>query len=390
MKSLHVQSTPTVWPILLPSFHAEDFHAQFIFDGDFEKLVNELSRFSLACVLPGTETGVELADRLSEHFKLPTNGTRLSSARRNKYEMVEAVRASGLQAAKQFCSSDIGELIKWFDNSGLKKVVVKPLNSAGTDKVAVCTNGTEIGNAAREIIGHTNMLGLLNEKVLLQEFLDGTEFFLNTVSRDGQHHFTDIWRYKKRSINGHDCVYDCNELLPDEGEPSKTLREYVLGVLDALDVRNGPAHTEAILTPAGPVLVELGARLDGLSVPSVNQAAIGFGPLDLTVDAYIDEAAFAKKSSQPFPLLKNALTVYLTSYQEGTVEAIPGEEILRSLPSFFQMRLRAKTGSPIKLTTNYFTAPGFFTLVHEDKKVILQDYERIRRLEREGKIFSIA
>jgi len=36
------------------------------------------------------ESGVELADTLSEQLKLPSNGTKLSRARRDKYEMVEA------------------------------------------------------------------------------------------------------------------------------------------------------------------------------------------------------------------------------------------------------------------------------------------------------------
>jgi len=383
---LHVQSTPTIWPVLLPSFRPDDFQAKFVYD---ENVLSVLKTYDIACVVPGTETGVELADELSEKLGVPTNGTGLSQARRNKYVMIETVRRAGLPAARQLCAATSAELVTWFRESGLSKVVVKPLNSAGTDRVAVCTTEEEVEAAARAILGQVNMLGLASDQALIQEFLSGTEFFLNTVSREGQHHFTEIWRYKKRSINGHDCVYDCNELLPYEGDLSQTLREYTLSVLDALKIGYGPAHTEVMLTSEGPVLVETGTRLDGLSVPAVNEAAVGYGPLDLTADAYLDGEAFARKSARPFPLHQHALTVYLTSYQAGTLEAIPGEKILRELPSFFQLRLRAKPGSAIKLTTDYFTAPGFFTLVHKNKDILLDDYERIRRLEREGKIFTI-
>lgn len=386
---LHVQTTRVIWPILLPTFRPDDFHAKLVFEGNLEKLVSELKAYPIACIVPGTETGVELADALSEKLGVSSNGTRRSIARRNKYEMVEAVRQAGLPAARQLCTSSAEELVAWFRDSGLGKVVVKPLNSAGTDRVAVCTSAAEVKAAAEAILGQVNMLGLASNEAMIQEFLDGTEYFLNTVSREGKHHFTEIWRYKKRSINGHDCVYDCNELLPYDGEISRSLREYVLGVLGALDMKYGPAHTEVMMTKTGPVLVELGARLDGLSVPAVNEACVGYGPLDLTADAYLDAESFARKTATPYPLLKHGLTVYFTSYLAGTVEAIPGEDIVKALPSFFQMRLRVKPGSSIKLTTDYFTAPGFFTLVHEDKDVILQDYERIRRLEREGKIFSV-
>jgi len=386
---VHVQTTADIWPILLPTFRPDDFKAKLTFAGDLEKLVRDLAAYPVACVVPGTETGVELADALSERLGVATNGTEKSRARRNKYEMVEAVRSAGLPAARQLCASRTEDLVAWFNKSGLTKVVVKPLNSAGTDRVAVCTTAAEVEAAGKAILGQVNMLGLAGTDALIQEFLDGTEYFLNTVSREGKHHFTEIWRYKKRSINGHDCVYDCNELLPYDDETSKKLREYVLGVLGALEMKNGPAHTEVMMTSKGPVLVELGARLDGLSVPAVNEACVGYGPLDLTADAYLDAEAFARKSATPFPLLKHGLTVYFTSYVTGTVEEIPGEAIVRALPSFFQMRLRVKPGSTIKLTTDYFTAPGFFTLVHQDKNVILNDYELIRRLEQEGKIFSV-
>jgi hypothetical protein len=47
-------------------------------------------------VIPGAETGVELADQLSSRLGLRTNGTAKSIARRNKYYMGETVRATGI------------------------------------------------------------------------------------------------------------------------------------------------------------------------------------------------------------------------------------------------------------------------------------------------------
>ena len=51
--------------------------------------------FPILAVIPGAETGVELADRLSHRLKLRSNGEVGSFARRNKYAMGEAVRAAG-------------------------------------------------------------------------------------------------------------------------------------------------------------------------------------------------------------------------------------------------------------------------------------------------------
>jgi len=46
-------------------------------------------------VLAGAETGVELADQLSELLGLRSNGTGHSEERRNKFAMGEAVRHAG-------------------------------------------------------------------------------------------------------------------------------------------------------------------------------------------------------------------------------------------------------------------------------------------------------
>lgn len=51
--------------------------------------------FSVIAVIPGAETGVELADQLSHRMGLRSNGINKSLARRNKYHMGESVRAAG-------------------------------------------------------------------------------------------------------------------------------------------------------------------------------------------------------------------------------------------------------------------------------------------------------
>jgi hypothetical protein len=57
--------------------------------------------FPIIAVIPGGETGVELADRLSNRMGLRTNGETASLARRNKFYMGEAVRNAGVRAVKQ-------------------------------------------------------------------------------------------------------------------------------------------------------------------------------------------------------------------------------------------------------------------------------------------------
>lgn len=381
-RCLHVQTTDPIWKVLLPTFRPEDFEKHLIYRESVAELAYALQPFDPICVIPGTETGVELADALSERLDLPTNGTLKSPARRNKYLMIETLRRAGIPVARQIKSSECQEILDWVQAEELDRIVIKPIHSAGTDRVAICHTREQIEAAFDAILGKTNMLGLADTEVLAQEFLEGTEYFLNTVSCQGEHHFTDIWRYQKRSINGRDCVYDRNDLRPPSESTETVLRRYVTSVLQALDIHFGPAHAEVILTRRGPMLVEIGTRLDGLSVPDLNRKCVGYSPLDLTVDAYTNPEAFFNTTAKPYSMDYYAYTVYLTSYHSGKVKAIPGEEKLRSLSSLFQMRLRIKPGSLLTPTIDYFTAPGFLSLVHSDPDVLESDYQTIRNLEK--------
>jgi hypothetical protein len=51
------------------------------------------------------------------------------------------------------------------------------------------------------------MLGLPNQILVLQEFLEGQEYVVDTVTRDGIHKVVAIWQYDKRSVNGAHFVY---------------------------------------------------------------------------------------------------------------------------------------------------------------------------------------
>lgn len=71
--------------------------------------------FKILAVIPGAETGVELADQLSYRLNLRTNGISGSLARRNKYYMGEKVRSAGVRAVKQQMVTTLEELTAFLD-----------------------------------------------------------------------------------------------------------------------------------------------------------------------------------------------------------------------------------------------------------------------------------
>ena len=82
------------------------------------------------------------------------------------------------------------------------RAVVKPVDGAASEGVHICSSPAEVRSAFAELQGSTNVLGLENTQVLLQEYLKGEEFVVDTVSRSGVHKCVAIWKYDKRMYIG--------------------------------------------------------------------------------------------------------------------------------------------------------------------------------------------
>src|SRR5579859_8182420 len=109
-------------------FHPENFAHVHAFDGDLALLAKELRSYQPICVIPGMETGVELADALADQVVPGTgNVLELSAARRDKCVMAHTVQAAGIPVPRQTCSADPDEIDRWLRDTGLhgQRLVVK-------------------------------------------------------------------------------------------------------------------------------------------------------------------------------------------------------------------------------------------------------------------------
>lgn len=386
MPVVHVQSSPRLPDFYARAFRAGDFVENVVHDGDLEATAAAVGAHDPAFVVVGAEPGVPLADALSERLGLPSNGSELSAARRDKNAMGEALRDAGLRTAEALKTADAGEAVAWAAGRGGAPVVVKPLDSAGTDGVSICDGPAAITAAFAVNLGRPNALHGANEELLVQELLEGTQLFVNSVSWDGVHHVSEVWRDNKLRA-GANFIYDYEELLPRHGEQQDQVVPYVESVLDALGIRYGPAHTEVMLTATGPVLVESGARMHG-SVPDEIVDRCTPSHQTLTAEAYLDPHAVARRAQRPYELAAGAYCVMLISRHEGRIVSDAGLREIEALPSFAGTISMLGPGDMLKRTIDLFSCPGIIYLVDPDRRQLKTDYDRIRELDAEGAVFE--
>ena len=92
-------------------------HHDFVATYDFASLAikgieRELAKFDVEFAIAGTDSGIEIADLLSERLNLPKrNDFALFGTRRDKFLMIDRVRAMNLPAPWQFKANSLEEAI---------------------------------------------------------------------------------------------------------------------------------------------------------------------------------------------------------------------------------------------------------------------------------------
>lgn len=126
----------------------------------------------------------------------------LAAARRDKELMMRALRAAGVSCPDSKSVSTAAALAGFLDGAPAYPLVVKPRNSAGTDGCTVCPDRATAEAAFTRVIGERNLIGEVNESVLVQEFLAGNQYVVNTVSMAGRHLLTEVYGERIDRIDG--------------------------------------------------------------------------------------------------------------------------------------------------------------------------------------------
>ncbi|HET8684435.1 MAG TPA: ATP-grasp domain-containing protein, partial [Micromonosporaceae bacterium] len=347
-----------------------------------EPTVTALAALRPVAVLAGQEPGVPLADALSERMGLASNGSALSAARRDKFRMIETVAAAGLRCARQHVADGPEPVVAWAEREGYP-VVVKPLSSASTDNVSICHDARQVREAAQRVLGALDIFGLPNRRVLVQSYLDGVEYIVDTVSVDGQRYVCGVWEYEKTVIGNGSNIYDKDVLKGPDEAPVPELVAYVDRVLDALGIRHGPVHAEVIMTPEGPALVELGARLNGNMNPGFHDTCLGANQADLTALAYARPSEFLDRfAGRVYTKRQEAMVHNTATMLSGEVTGVDQDTVDRidALPTVHLVSVKVLPGKRIRPTVDLLSSPLRIFMTGPDTAGLRADHKIIQDL----------
>lgn len=396
----------------------EDFAAVIVHESD-EMLEDTVSQIlavttNIVAVMCGSEHGVLLEDAIADAlrnalgvFHIKSSGLVDRQTKVDKHAQANIIRKAGLAAVREKLAYNAEDVAHFLEEVGgsHKSFVVKPQTGAGSVGVTFCDSEQSVFDAFHNILAGEHKVHCKSKYkhyshagVLLQEYLKGTEYIVNSVVRNGDIKTTAMFRYDKRPCNGAAFVCFSKELVipGDKTEPQlDEIAEYAKRVLRAVGFRNGAIHAEIMYTEdRGPVLVELNCRLhggNGAWVQPANQC-IGYDQLSVFMDAYLNEGKhlWSVIPELPQKALAWCQQVKMRSFVEGTLQCVIPEQWARiqALASYTDHTFGVLPGDRILKTIDMPSVPGEVTLVHQDKQVLTHDYELLNEIFREG-IFRV-
>ena len=245
-------------------------------------------------ILCETDVGLRTAEYFATTLNLRTSNG-VNEARRDKYMMMEILKQNNLSYIHQILTDQWEEARKFIEHVlGGYPVVIKPSRGSGSRDVYKCVNASHAKHVFNKILGIPGYANnTVTDAILVQQFVDGTEYVVDVASSDMDHKIVGLWRHDKRDVGDVAFVYHCSEILPHTNtDVCNSLCEYAITVIEALGVKFGPSHLEIKIDnkTKKPVLIEANiGRLHGLDIIGLSNIAYGYNFAEATIHAYLDK-----------------------------------------------------------------------------------------------------
>ena len=350
----------------------------------YEETLEMVREFDPLIIVPGTEDGVILATRLANDLDLLCNPIENIDALTLKDEMQNRLAENGLRSIKGKVVRSVDEAIEYYDAEGLDGVVVKPVYSAASVGVRLCSNRHEMIEAVKEVFNLTGVYGNELNELVIQERINGQEYVVDTVSCNGIHRVTMIWKYNKIETAEGGNIYDYDETVNELGIGESELVEYAYDVADALGVKYGPVHGEYMVDENGPVLIEVNCRPHGSSLDRKFMDFIsGQHETDSALDSYLNPEKFNLERMKGYHLFAQGVVKSFIVPKDLIAKSSPMNSIGVNLKSFFKTDLDPiESPKTFSKTQDLETSGGTVYLAHEDSNQLQRDINFIRDLEK--------
>ena len=324
---------------------ADVFHCISIDDKDeILSLAKKLEISGIHSV--ATEQGNITANYVAEQLNLPCNGYQVALNTTDKSRMKKVLSKSGLATPDSIVLSSERNLNSLDVHY---PVIVKASDRSAGRGVSLANNPDELLIAFRLAMQES-----FNKIVLVEEYIEGPQYSIETISSNGEHYVVAVTHM---TFSGPPDFVERQHTLPAHinDDLRAKLEKYAFAALKAFEIRTGACHLEVRVRADLEIsMIEIASRMGGWRHWMV-EGALGIDYLKLILDSSLGRAVFFNRKKQGFSAIARTI-VDQTDYDKYLQNKNGKEEIIADW---------VKSGMPTSKATNLIHTHGFYISLKE-------------------------
>jgi biotin carboxylase len=321
--------------------------------------LHSVQPFDLAVTM--SDGFLQATARINHELGLPANSLEAVTAVNDKALMRELLRGSEVGQVASAPVRSAADL-RMLPQAIPLPVILKPTRGTASESIHVIRDTGQLDALAAEL-DFSVPAGDTAPPWLAEEFLEGAEFSVETFSMAGRHHLLAVTE-KFKTAN----FVEVGHLVPARisAEQQDRIVAEVTALLTALDVQEGPAHTEVMLTARGPRIIETHTRPGGDAIVELVRLAAGFDIHGLTFSWLAGEQVDLTPAPEA-----GAAAIWFLTVPQGKVTAVGGQAEASAVEGVVSAFLTAEVGDVVPPLHNSWARQGDALAIGDDPDTAL-------------------
>lgn len=224
-------------------------------------------------------------------------------------------------------------------------MVKSPISTGSKDVIKVEND--------KELFDSVNLLARKypNQSILIEEYLDGPQYLIETVVINGNIHIIaileqEITQYERFIITGYKLLNEINKTL------LLNIQQAVESIIKSFKMETGTCHLEIRIIQGQCKLIEINPRISGGAMNRIIEIGYGINLVEETLKISLGiPPNLTKKWKKP------VFTQYVTISKRGILEKVTGKERASNLPGVQEVYVKPRKGRlltpPISMGQRY-------------------------------------
>lgn len=314
-------------------FKIPDVKKEIISTIDIESVMSAAKKHNIDAIMTlASDMPIMTVAKVSK--KLGLVGVDLDTAIKatNKSKMRECLKSFGVPVPLFYKVDSLDKCIKAVNEIKDKgyKCILKPADNSGSRGIVLLPDFNE---KTINIAYNYSKNNSRNKIVMVEEFMEGPEVSVETISVDGK---CNIIQITDKITTGAPYFVEMGHSQPSQLPDSikDKIKEITIAANKAIGIISGPSHTEIKITQNGPKIVEIGARLGGDNITT------HLTPLSTGVDM-VESCIKIALGETPDIRIKydKASAIRYFDQSHGRIKSIRGVEEASKLPGIIQISI---------------------------------------------------